>query len=736
MLHRFGRLAGLFLLLVFLPVSFSEAFGQTNNAGTGTERAITAYRLAEGESVTIDGYLDEAFWSRTDVAAEFRTIDPIENDDPAQPTRVRVAYDSQNLYVAWEIIETRPGHVRASVRERDGPIGVDDWVRVYLDPFQSGRDSYNFELNALGSRFDGLIENNLNERAAWNAVWEARVYRHDQGWSAEMKIPFRNLAYPSDGADWGIDFSRVIQRDFEVQRWAQHSQAFGLNNLSDIGRLQGIEGIDRGIGLEVEAFATSRYTHVWEEPGREDDLIASASGNAYYKITDSLTGTATVNTDFSDTPLDPRIVSTSRFATFFSETRDFFLQDSAIFEFGGRGFTDGSNGLPFFSRRIGLVDGQVIDLMGGAKLSGRWAGHDVGALVTYMDEGRDFGHQALGVARMSHPFTSNTKLGGIFTFGDPNGDTENYVGGLDFQWANPLEGGGQTSAEIYAVNSYTDGGIGHGQAWGGVFRYTTDPLFIQFRTKHLEEGYNPELGFVNRPESRFYGLNGRARWRPDGFVRNVDIWQWNDYFTDLDGDLLSRENGASFEGNFITSDYWGIFVADIYEVVEDDFMLPGGVLVPAGTYNDVQRAGIWIGGADNRAISPHFEVSCCEWLGDGERMGVEFNVEWRPSALFALEWSNDWNFIELPTGSTDIYVTGLGAVVSFTPDMRVTTEVQYDNISGNMNIFSRFNWEFSPGAELFVGVGHNADVPANQFGDEFTSNISTVTVRLGRTFNF
>jgi len=62
--------------------------------------------------------------------------------------------------------------------------------------------------------------------------------------------------------------------------------------------------------------------------------------------------------------------------------------------------------------------------------------------------------------------------------------------------------------------------------------------------------------------------------------------------------------------------------------------------------------------------------------------------------------------------------------------------VQYDNISGNVNVFSRFNWEFAPGSELFVGVGHNADVPADKFGEEFTSNVSTVTVRLGRTFNF
>jgi hypothetical protein len=733
--YRLGRLAGLFIVILFAPEGIAEAFGETNNDGSGAERVINAYRLGDGETVTIDGRLDEPFWSRVDVATEFRTIDPVEDGDPAQPTRVRIAYDSETLYVAWEIVETRPGHVRASVRERDGPIGVDDWVRVYLDPFRSGRDSYNFELNAYGSRFDGLIENNLTERGEWDAVWQARVHRHDQGWTAEMAIPFRNLAYPSDGSDWGIDFSRVIQRDFEVHRWAQHDRSFGLNNLSHIGRLRGVEGIDRGMGLEIEAYGTSRHTHVWEEPGQEDDLIASASGNAYYKVTDSLTGTLTVNTDFSDTPLDPRIVSTSRFATFFNETRDFFLQDSAIFEFGGRGFSDGANGRPFFSRRIGLVDGQVIDLMGGAKLSGRWRGHDVGALVTYMDEGRDFDRQVLGVARMSHPFTQNTKLGGIFTFGDPNGETENYVGGLDFQWAAPLEGGGQRSAEIYALNSYTDGGIGHGQAWGGVFRHTTDPLFVQFRTKHLEEGYNPELGFVNRPETRYFQLNGRRRWRPeDTIFRNVDFWQWNEFTTDLDYAIESVNIGASLEGNFTSSDYYGMFLEYRYERVNDPFTLPGGPVVAAGEY-EYPRAGFWIGATDSRVWSPHFELNYNGFFG-GEEIVVDANIDWRPSPVFAIGWTNDWRAISVDSGDTEIYVTSIAGIISFTPDMQLSTEVQYDNISGNVNLFSRFNWEFAPGSELFIGVGHNADVPASDFGQEFTSNVSTVTVRVGRTFNF
>ena len=74
--------------------------------------------------------------------------------------------------------------------------------------------------------------------------------------------------------------------------------------------------------------------------------------DVFYKITPSLTGALTINTDFSATEVDDRQVNLTRFGLFFPEKRDFFLQDADIFEFGGLE----ANGRPFFSRRIGLSD--------------------------------------------------------------------------------------------------------------------------------------------------------------------------------------------------------------------------------------------------------------------------------------------------------------------------------------------------------------------------------------------
>ena len=142
--------------------------------------------------------------------------------------------------------------------------------------------------------------------------------------------------------------------------------------MSRSGTLTGIEGVNQGLGLDVQVYGKFVYRREWEDEliGREEtnSLKFVMSGNAYYKITPGLTGTLTVNPDFSNSPLDIRQVNTTRFVLFQPETRDFFLQDAAAFEFGGRGFLRSDNigrdnGRPFFSRNIGLANGRPVSII-------------------------------------------------------------------------------------------------------------------------------------------------------------------------------------------------------------------------------------------------------------------------------------------------------------------------------------------------------------------------------------
>src|SRR4029077_165618 len=196
-------------------------------------------------------------------------------------------------------------------------------------------------------------------------------------------------------------------------------------------------------GLDVQVHGAPRVKHDWQVDSADAGSSFTAGGNAFYKVTPALTNTLTVNPDFSDAPLDIRQVNTTRFSLFTPETRDFFLQDVAAFEFGGRSFGRNSgdrasnNGRPFFSRNIGLVQGQQVSLPVGDKLSGQLAGFDVGAFSVLTDRTpTGQAGQVLSVARATHPILAESKFGFVFTNGDPTGLTDNTVAGVDFQYRN------------------------------------------------------------------------------------------------------------------------------------------------------------------------------------------------------------------------------------------------------------------------------------------------------------
>ena len=327
--------------------------------------------------------------------------------------------------------------------QRDGQVFTSDSVMIYLDPGQTRRNAYNFEIGASGGRTDQLELNNTEELTEWDTIWDARARIVEDGWVAEFAIPFKSLSYEPAQTTWGFDVARRIYHKNERVHWSGFNPALDFTDVSQTGDLVGIENVSQGIGLDVQVYGALAPKHDWQLEGDGAGLSFTAGGNAFYKVTPALTNTLTVNPDFSDAPLDIRQVNTTRFSLFTPETRDFFLQDVAAFEFGGRSFGRNSqdrvsnNGRPFFSRNIGLVQGRPVSLIVGDKLSGQFAGFDVGAFSVLTDKtpaGED--GQILSVARVTHPIFAESKFGFVFTNGDPTGLTDNTVAGADFQYRN------------------------------------------------------------------------------------------------------------------------------------------------------------------------------------------------------------------------------------------------------------------------------------------------------------
>jgi hypothetical protein len=728
--------------LLLFAGSVSSADARSSGPPANPARDFTTYmptakatRIEAAEAPNIDGDLSDPIWQKAEPITEFYQTDPDEGQPATERTDVRFLYDANNLYVYIYAYDRHPELIRGTSKNRDGNFGGDDTVRVYLDPLNTRRNGYQFVINSLGGRIDQLIQNNSDFIREWNAIWTGRARVVDDGWTVEMAIPFKDLSFDPAKTDWVLEFTREIRHLNERVRWSAISAATLGTDISRSGTLTGISGITQGVGLDIQLYGSLRYRFDWKQPQHET-VSFRASGNAFYKITPELTGTLTVNPDFSDSPLDLLQVNTTRFNLFQPETRNFFLQDTATFEFGGRNFAatmdynyPAENGSPFFSRNLGLAGGIPVSLIGGAKLSGELAGFGVGGLsVVTNGTGDTKRSQVLSIARITKPI-GESKLGFIFTNGDPTGRSKNTLAGADFQFRDSNWRPGKILlADVYYERSFSDT-KGDDDSFGVALNFPNEPWGLETRFKQLGTNYFPALGFVNRRGIRQF--DGIAQYR-----RRDLGWRWLDlatswYFvTDLSNHLESRENGIWTGVSLRSTDEFYVRAFDDYEDVPAQFKIAGKVPVPAGQYHWT-NGSIYIQTSNARPISARIDVLCCSYY-DGHQIKVTARFDMRPSATFQFAPRYTYTYLDLPGGLLNIHAVAIDFITNFTPDMQLYTELQYDNVSERFALSLRYRWEYEPGQEFFASVGQSALIP----GQEFVARSTQAVIRLGHTFRY
>ncbi len=692
--------------------------------------SLPATKIAASEAPNIDGDISDPVWQKAPAIDEFYQLEPHEGAPGDERTVVHVLYDENNLYLSIMCFDDEPQKITAHIKARDGQIDQDDLIRIYLDPSMTRRNGYIFEINPLGARREGLLQNNIDVLYEWNTLWSAKARILSNGWSVEVAIPFRSISYDKARTDWGFDFFRLVRRKNERIRWSSIVETIPSPDISRSGTLTGISGIDGGLGLDFQAYSAIRYQRDWDAPGHTG-FQYRPSGNIFYKVTPSLTGTLTFNTDFSDTPLDQRQVNISRFALFYPETRDFFLQDASAFEFGGLPIHDDNNAKPFFSRNIGLVNGsEPVDLLAGGKLSGNYEGLDIGALVVRTNGAGAIGGQTLSVARVSMPIMDHSKLGLIFTNGDPTGVSQNSVAGGDFQFRAPdLIPGKEVQADVYYERSFSST-VGDDDSFGAELNFPNEPWYGNLRFKDVGEHFDPALGFVSRPGIREYDLNLARRIRPtDSFVRWYENGVWADEFTGLNNVSQSALEGTwtaayTQRGEFALLETW-----NDYEKIPVAFSLPHNVVVPAADY-DWQVFHGHVETATDRFIAAVFDVQCCGFY-NGHLLKTDLTLNLHPDDTFTFSGEHVMEQISLPTGHVAIHIGSIDAAMNFTPDMQLRMQTQYDNISHNLGFSLRYRWEFIPGTELLIAAGDDSTVDG--FG-RYVSHLSQVSVRIGHIF--
>ena len=295
--------------------------------------------------ISLDGRVDEASWGRAIPITDFTQQEPVEGGVPSQKTEVRVLFDEDALYIS-AILYDDPEGIVAYQMQRDAYLMTDDRFMWILDTFNDGRTGYFFEINPNGLMGDGLISGGGRgggggggrgfggggTNKAWDGIWEARTFRRPDGWSAEIRIPFRTLNFNPDADRWGINFQRTIRRNNEEILWRGWRRTEGLNKPIYAGDLVGIRehvgrdddqlhSISRGYGVELRAsgIASWRNTPQAEAPAEPTTFPRDISLDIDYNITPSLRASASINTDFAEVESDERRVNLTRFPQRFRE---------------------------------------------------------------------------------------------------------------------------------------------------------------------------------------------------------------------------------------------------------------------------------------------------------------------------------------------------------------------------------------------------------------------------------
>ncbi len=488
--------------------------------------------------VRLDGVLDEEAWQQAGVIADLVQQAPKPGAPTPYRTEVRVLVDGDTLYLGVTCLDPDPSRIAVHTMQRDGDLTGDDTVAFILDPFGDRTTGYFFQVNAAGARQDGLYSDPENIPLDWDGIWEARARVNPQGWTAEIAIPSLTLRFPKGQTAWGFNVERRIARDRIVVRWTGTTLDALLGDLRRAGELGGVEELRQGRGWSVSPYGLVRSERDFTTD--EATTKPDAGLDVSYSLGPELTGVLTLNTDFAETEVDTRQINLTRFPLFYPEKRQFFNDGANQFSFG-LGLEE--EFIPFFSRRVGLFEGEQVPIRGGVKLVGRQGRWGIGVLDVQTEDISAAPGSNLFAGRVTYDVDQHLRLGVIATDGNPDGIHDNSLAGVDAVWrTSTFRGDKNFSVGVWGAR--TDGDVPAGKRSGYGFKvdYPNDLWDVAAIYTEFGDGLNPALGFLPRPGTRWYTASLSYQPRPQqgwwaGWVRQFKFELEPQVVTDLGGTM-------------------------------------------------------------------------------------------------------------------------------------------------------------------------------------------------------
>lgn len=690
---------------ILLFISLSNLYSQ--------DKVVNAYRIEE--DIELDGYLSETVWHKASPAGGFGEQEPNPGKPARFKTEVRILFNEEYFYVGVMCFDPEPEKIIAREMKWDGYISGDDSFKMLFDTFNDNRTAYWFGTNSLGAQNDALMtgSNYSGFNEDWDGVWEVASQVVDSGWSAEFRFPFSTFKFhDKEEQVWGVNFQRTIKRFSENVIWTSIGKNLGFMKISQAGELRGIENVKRGDPVYLQPYFTAGAQY----SGDKETFVHEPGFDLKYGLSEMLTLDVTINTDFAQVESDRAQINLSRFPLFFPEKRDFFLEGAKFlsFDLGGRNNV-------FYSRRIGINNGEEVPIIGGAKIVGRVKDWAIGFLDMQTAAKGNLNSTNFGTARIKYDVLEQSSVGMIATnkvskdhynrtFGaDFNFDFNNFLGDKNLNFGMSIAKSEENNAKP--------------NSWAGNFfiDYPNDLISQSLSYRFIQQNFNPEMGFIYRTgiqRGAFdLDITPRIDW---GGINKLD-------FSPLSANITYNANKQLSNALFRVKpvgfrlNEGGRFQINLnreFDFVENTYTIFDTTKIYTDKYwfNYISS---YYQSATNRDIYGSVSVGRGEYYG-GDRSYLNTNMTFTVNKHLTLTGDYTFNNINLEQSSFYSNETALRVRYDFTTETNTSVFAQWNNELRKINLNYRFNWKPQVGSDVYLVVNQLLSTDGEIKSENFT----------------
>ena len=665
--------------------------------------------------------------------SNFYEVFPNQGLKASLKTNVVYNNDPKNLYVT--IIASDQNEFFSSAMGRDENLDQDDYIELIFDNYNQHNSAIVFQTNPIGTRKDyELSDNGNNRNDAWNAYWDVEVNRNKGSWEAKFIIPLSTLRFSGEND---------ISINFKVNRYVKsintkYTMPYSNDNMSDIEynlnvvEKMNLKSVKPTMPIILKPYIVSNYNNNYELNDDEssflhtesfqdrknysnssnlDRFLSNIGLDLKYKFNPQSHIDLSLNTDFAQAESDEAIVNLSRYSLFRPEKREFFLENSELFNFDmffGKRL--------FYSRKVGIEDGNSVPIIGGARFVSSNKSNEYAALTMLSNKFKEEPSILYSAIRYKQKLKEDDSfIGLMFTSKESDSTSLRSVG---------LDGKYRLTDDIFAqfygtANKKIDGSIPY--SFGLRFaKFPSKGQILNLMYKQQKNDFDPELGFIGRNNMKKMGMfNGYIFKNISELMTDFRLGHWMSADWDIDTNqrLTLRSNiWTRFTFND-GSDLMFLPIMYTEEYIDESWTFADDLEIPIGNF---KNKGFWLeyNGSKSSNTSYNLGLSYSGFYG-GEHIRVNPKVNYIASEQLNMQFNIDFNRFNFPRNYGRVQLNKVILNSKFNYSFSTKTSVkllsQYDHEERQILSNLRFRYNPVEGTDLYIVYNQHYNSELNRF---------------------